>query len=242
MLQLVARGILVTKSASKHEKAKAIQKILDKLYPEPPIPLQHYSPFTLCIAVLLSAQTTDKAVNLVTPALFKLADTPQAMIQLTIPQIQNLIKTIGLAPTKAKAIWNLSRLVIDQFNGELPKTFAELETLPGVGHKTASVVMSQAYGFPAFPVDTHIHRLAHRWGLSRGKTVEQTEKDLKAIFLESSWNKLHLQIIYYGREYCPARTHDLKRCFICKDYGVASVLRREEKLKSKIKKNEMIDS
>ncbi len=208
-------------------KALEILNILEEYYPNPPIPLIHYSPFTLCIAVLLSAQTTDKAVNLATPALFALADNPKDMLKLSIPKIQSLIKTIGLAPTKAKAIWNLSQLVINKFGGEMPRTFEELETLPGVGHKTASVVMSQAFGFAAFPVDTHIHRLAHRWGLSNGKNVEQTEKDLKALFPEKHWNKLHLQIIYYGREYCPARNHDLMKCKICVQYGVASVLRAE---------------
>ncbi len=204
---------------TKHEKAKRIGKILDELYPDPPIPLHHKNAFTLCIAVLLSAQATDKSVNLVTPELFRRAPTPEAMVKLTPAEILSIIKTVGLAPTKSKNIWNLCRILLEKHGGKVPRTFEELEALPGVGHKTASVVMSQAFGKPAFPVDTHIHRLAQRWGLSNGKSVEQTEKDLKAVFPEEEWNRRHLQFIYYGREYCPARGHDPEKCRICSEFG-----------------------
>jgi endonuclease-3 len=183
-------------------RAKWIQKELNRLYPHPPIPLEHDDPFTLLIAVLLSAQTTDKRVNLVTPALFRRARTPQKMAQLKVEEIQDLIRTCGLAPQKAKAIQGLSAILVEKFEGKVPANFEDLESLPGVGHKTASVVMAQAFGVPAFPVDTHIHRLAKRWGLSSGKSVTQTERDLKKAFPESSWNALHLQMIYYGREHC----------------------------------------
>ncbi len=204
---------------TRKEKAVFIQKHLEQLYPNPPIPLLHTNPYTLCIAVLLSAQATDKSVNLATPGLFKLADTPLAMSKLTPEKIQTFIKTIGLSKTKSRNIWNLSRILLEKYEGTLPSTLAELESLPGVGHKTASVVLSQAFGQPAFAVDTHIHRLAGRWGLSKGKTVEETEKDLKKIFPVSIWSKLHLQMIYYGREYCPARGHDLSRCDLCKKFA-----------------------
>lgn len=197
------------------EKATRILEIFDQIYPEVPIPLDHHSPFTLLIAVLLSAQTTDARVNLVTPALFARASTPAAMAALGAEEILGLIKTCGLAPTKAKNIEKLSRILVDRHGGEVPRSFAELEALPGVGHKTASVVMVQAFGHPAFPVDTHIHRLARRWGLSRGHSVAQTERDLKKLFPRERWGRIHLQIIYFGREHCQARAHDLSQCPIC---------------------------
>jgi endonuclease-3 len=201
-------------------KAKAIAAILDTLFPETPIPLQHDDTYTLLIAVLLSAQCTDERVNKITPNLFARAHNPQEMVQLSVEEIKEIIKPCGLSPAKSKAIWELSRILLEKHGGQVPQTFEELEALPGVGHKTASVVMSQGFGFPAFPVDTHIHRLAARWGLSSGKSVEQTERDLKALFPKSSWNKLHLQIIFYGRAYCPARGHDKEKCPICSKYGV----------------------
>jgi len=197
------------------EKAERIQKVLDELYPEVPIPLDHVDPFTLLVAVVLSAQTTDKKVNQVTPALFRRAPGPREMARLSVDEIRELIREVGLAPQKAKALQGLSQLIVERHGGEVPRTFEELEALPGVGHKTASVVMAQAFGVPAFPVDTHIHRLAARWGLSSGRSVEQTETDLKRAFPESTWNKLHLQIIHFGRDYCPARRHDLATCPIC---------------------------
>lgn len=198
------------------KKTKEIQKILDTLFPDPSIPLEHSDPYTLLIAVLLSAQCTDARVNLVTPALFAKASTPQEMINLSIEEITQLIRTCGLSNTKANAIWNLSKILIDKHHGKVPASFSDLEALPGVGHKTASVVMSQAFHQPAFPVDTHIHRCAKRWNLSSGKNVQQTEKDLKNLFPKKSWNKLHLQIIYFARKYCPAKGHDPKKCPICK--------------------------
>ncbi|MGD8860899.1 MAG: endonuclease III [Myxococcales bacterium] len=197
------------------EKAERIVKILEELYPEVPIPLDHRDPFTLLCAVLLSAQTTDKKVNEVTPALFAIGGTPAKMAALPVEKILEKIRTLGLAPTKAKNLKAMAQQLLDEHGGKVPSDEAALEALPGVGHKTASVVRAQAFGLPAFPVDTHIHRLAARWGLSSGKNVEQTERDLKRIFDESLWNKLHLQIIYFGREYCPARGHDLSRCPIC---------------------------
>lgn len=208
---------------TKQEKAREIGKILDGLYPDPPIPLYHTNPFTMCIAVLLSAHTTDKSVNGVSPTLFKLADNAAAMAKLSPDRIQALIKTVGLAPTKSRNVWNLSRILMEKHGGELPRTMEELEALPGVGHKTASVVMCQAFGVPAFAVDTHIHRLAERWGLSNGKNVVRTEEDLKALYPRERWTTLHLQMIYYGREYCPARNHDLTKCRICREYGIAAV-------------------
>ena len=195
------------------EKAKKINLILDKLYPSTPIPLDHYSAYTLLVAVMLSAQTTDKKVNQVTPELFKQANTPEKMSKLSTRTIQNLIREIGLAPTKAKNIKKMANQIIEA--GGLRPDWDFLESLAGVGHKTASVVMSQWYGFPAFPVDTHIHRLAARWGLSKGKNVERTEFDLKRLWPKSQWNKLHLQIIFFGREHCPARNHNLDECIIC---------------------------
>ena len=200
----------------KSEKAKIVIKILDKFYPETPIPLNHDNVYTLLIAVLLSAQCTDERVNKITPKLFSIAPDPKSMSRLTIKNIYRIIKPCGLGPQKSKAIKELSNILIDKFNGEVPNTFEELEQLPGVGHKTASVVMSQGFGIPAFAVDTHIHRLAQRWGLTNGKNVKQTEKDLKNIFPEETWNKLHLQIIFWGREYCSARSCYGLDCKICK--------------------------
>lgn len=204
---------------TKKEKAAHIASILEHLYPETPIPLDHKNAYTLLIAVLLSAQCTDERVNKVTPVLFKAASTPMQMVKLTVDQIEQIIRPCGLAPRKAKAIYELSQILIDQYNSEVPADIEALESLPGVGHKTASVVMSQAFGEPAFPVDTHIHRLAERWGLSNGKNVVQTEKDLKSLFPKDSWNQLHLRIIFFGRQYCPARAHDAEKCPICKLYG-----------------------
>lgn len=201
------------------EKAKIIIETLDELYPQPPIPLRHKDPFTLLISVVLSAQTTDAMVNRVTPALFAKADSAVKMANLTADEIREFIKPCGLAPQKAAAIRQLSEILVEKYDGNVPADFAALEALPGVGHKTASVVMAQAFGVPAFPVDTHIHRLACRWGLSNGKSVQQTEKDLKSIFPDEQWNKLHLQIIYFGREYCPARNHDFTRCPLCAKIG-----------------------
>ena len=195
------------------EKAKIIGNMLDELYPETPIPLDHYSAYTLLVAVMLSAQTTDKKVNEVTPALFKKADTPEKMAKLDVKSIQSIIKEIGLAPTKAKNLSKMAKQLIE--GGGVKQDWDYLESLAGVGHKTASVVMSQWFGVPAFPVDTHIHRLAARWGLSNGKSVDKTEKDLKNVWPEDEWNRKHLQIIFFGREYCPARNHDLKKCPIC---------------------------
>jgi endonuclease-3 len=197
------------------EKASLIHETLDGLYARPPVPLDHVDPFTLLVAVLLSAQTTDVRVNLVTPELFRHGPNPVAMAQLPVATILKAIKTCGLAPGKAKNIKRLSELLLERHDGIVPQSFEDLEALPGVGHKTASVVMAQAFGVPAFPVDTHIHRLAARWGLSNGSTVEKTEQDLKALFPRDRWNALHLQIIYFGREHCPARGHDLKTCRIC---------------------------
>jgi endonuclease-3 len=200
---------------NKKERAKKIHKILDELYPHPFVPLLHKDAYTLLIAVLLSAQCTDKRVNMVTPQLFAKASTPEDMIQLTPDEIETIIRPCGLAPTKAKAIWNLSKIIIEKHHGKVPRTFMDLEHLPGVGHKTASVMMAQAFGQPAFPVDTHIHRCAKRWGLSGGTSVQKTEEDLKRSFPKKSWNKLHLQIIYFAREHCPARNHDISQCPMC---------------------------
>ena len=195
------------------EKAKIIGNMLDELYPETPIPLDHYSAYTLLVAVMLSAQTTDKKVNEVTPALFKKADTPEKMAKLDVKLIQSIIKEIGLAPTKAKNLHKMAQQLIE--GGGVKQDWDYLESLAGVGHKTASVVMSQWFGVPAFPVDTHIHRLAARWGLSNGKSVDKTEKDLKNVWPKDEWNRKHLQIIFFGREHCPARNHNLKKCPIC---------------------------
>ncbi|MCA8943270.1 MAG: endonuclease III [Planctomycetes bacterium] len=197
------------------EKARRIQAILDELYPDPPIPLDHANEFQLLIAVLLSAQTTDARVNLVTPRLFELAPDPASMAELPVATILDCVRTCGLAPAKSKNISKLAKILVAEHGGHVPRTFDELEALPGVGHKTASVVMAQAFGVPAFPVDTHIHRLAARWGLSDGASVEKTERDLKKLFDRDRWNDVHLQMIYFGREYCPARHHDLASCPIC---------------------------
>ncbi len=201
---------------TKKERVQFVVEELEKLYPNPPIPLDHIDPFTLLVAVMLSAQTTDKKVNEVTPDLFARANNPMAMSLLEVDEIKGLIRQIGLSNTKAKNLKRLSEIIIQKHGGEVPATFEELEALPGVGHKTASVVMSQAFGHPAFPVDTHIHRLMHRWKLSNGKSVEQTERDAKKLFPKEIWNKLHLQIIYYGRAFSPARSWDLERDFISK--------------------------
>jgi endonuclease-3 len=205
--------------SEKQYKIEDITKTLESLYPETPIPLDHTNPFTLLIAVLLSAQCTDARVNTVTPKLFALANTPYEMIKLSVDEIRAIIRPCGLSPRKSKAIHELSGILIAKHKGEVPESFEFLEELPGVGHKTASVVMAQSFGVPAFPVDTHIHRLAYRWKLSSGKNVEQTEKDLKRLFPKELWNKLHLQIIFYGREYCPARGHAPLTCPICSKYG-----------------------
>lgn len=200
----------------KQQRADFVRQRLAELYPQPPIPLNHKDAYTLLIAVLLSAQCTDARVNTVTPALFKLADNPRAMAKQSVEKIEAIIKPCGLSPQKAKAIRGLSEILVKNYGGNIPEDMAALETLPGVGHKTASVVMSQAFGMPTFPVDTHIHRLAQRWGLTNGKNVVQTERDLKKLFPEASWNALHLQIIYYGREFCSARGCDGTVCDICR--------------------------
>ena len=200
---------------TRSEKALRIGTILDELYPAPPIPLEHRDPFTLLVAVLLSAQTTDVQVNKVTPALFALASAPEAMAQVPVEKILGVIRSCGLAPGKAKNVKKLAETLVAEHGGQVPAEMEALERLPGVGHKTASVVMSQAFGVPAFAVDTHIHRLAWRWGLSNGKSVEQTERDLKKLWPPETWSRRHLQIIYFGREYCPARNHDFAACPIC---------------------------
>ena len=200
----------------KSERANIVKKLLDKKYPQTPIPLDHKDNFSLLIAVLLSAQCTDERVNKITPKLFAKASTPESMNKLTRDQIYKIIKPCGLGPQKSKAIKNLSNILVNKFNSKIPNNFNDLDSLPGVGHKTASVVMSQGFGIPAFAVDTHIHRLAQRWGLTNGKNVKRTEEDLKKLFPESSWNKLHLQIIFWGREYCQARECYGIKCDICK--------------------------
>ncbi|MCB9549620.1 MAG: endonuclease III [Myxococcales bacterium] len=197
------------------EKVDRIQAVLEELFPEVPVPLDHHDAYTLLVAVMLSAQTTDKKVNEVTPGLFALADTPAAMAALPEAQIRELIREIGLAPTKARNLKAMAALLVERHGGQVPADFEALEALPGVGHKTASVVMAQAFGVPAFPVDTHIHRLAQRWGLTSGRNVQTTEADLKRLFPRERWNRLHLQIIFFGRAFCPARGHDAARCPIC---------------------------
>ena len=204
---------------TKKEKVTFVMEELDKLYPEIPIPLDHKDHYTLLIAVLLSAQSTDARVNQITPILFKKADSPEAMIKLTEDEIRAIIKPVGLSPMKSKGIYGLSRILIDKYEGKVPQSFEALEALPSVGHKTASVVMSQAFGIPAFPVDTHIHRLMYRWGLSNGKNVIQTERDAKRLFPKNRWNDLHLQIIWYGREFCPARGWNLENDTISMTIG-----------------------
>ena len=209
---------------SRKERAAAILKMLEELYPQTPIPLHHKDAYTLLVAVLLSAQCTDERVNQTTPELFQLADNPYDMAKQAVEDVKAIIRPCGLSPAKSKAIVGLSQILRDRHRGQVPSSFEELEALPGVGHKTASVVMSQAFGYPAFPVDTHIHRLAYRWKLSNGKNVVQTEKDLKACIPKEKWNTAHLRIIYFGREYCKARGHDPRRCPICSIYGRRSLL------------------
>lgn len=208
---------------TKREIAMDIAAILEAHFPDPAIPLRHHSPYTLLVAVLLSAQCTDERVNQVTPRLFELADTPDAMQRLRVADIADVIRPCGLAPRKSQAIHDLSGILLRKYDGAVPRTLEELEALPGVGHKTASVVMTQAFGEPAFPVDTHIHRLAWRWKLSTGKNVEKTERDLKRLYPEAMWARLHLQIIYFGRAYCPARGHDPRACPVCSKYGRRSL-------------------
>jgi len=207
----------------KKERAEHIMRRLEGLYPETPIPLDHTNAYTLLVAVLLSAQCTDVRVNQVTPALFELADNPHDMMHVPVEKIQEIIRPCGLSPRKSAAISDLSKILVEHFAGEVPPDFDALESLPGVGHKTASVVMAQAFGIPAFPVDTHIHRLAKRWKLSPGKNVEQVERDLKKLFPKDSWNKLHLQIIFYGREYCTARGCDGTKCPICRELLTSAI-------------------
>ncbi len=216
---------------TKKEKVVFVINELKKLYPKIPIPLEHSDPYTLLIAVLMSAQSTDVRVNKITPLLFKRANNPYDMIKLSENEIREIIKPVGLSPMKSKGIYELSHILINKFNGEVPKSFEELEKLPAVGHKTASVVMSQAFGIPAFPVDTHIHRLMYRWGFSNGKNVVQTEKDAKRIFPRALWNDLHLQIIWYGREYSPARGWNLEKDKITKTIGRKSVIQKYFKAK-----------
>ena len=217
---------------TKAQKVAFVINTLEELYPEIPIPLDHKDPYTLLIAVLLSAQSTDVRVNLTTPHLFAKADNPWDMVKLTVDEIREIIKPVGLSPQKAKGIFGLSEILIEKYDGVVPADFESLESFPAVGHKTASVVMSQAFGVPAFPVDTHIHRLMYRWGLSNGKNVVQTEKDAKRLFPKNRWNDLHLQIIWYGREYSPARGWDLSKDIITSTIGRASVLKAYNKLKS----------
>ncbi|WP_034045438.1 endonuclease III domain-containing protein [Wocania ichthyoenteri] len=216
---------------TKTEKVNFIINTLYKLYPEIPIPLDHKDPYTLLIAVLMSAQSTDVRVNKITPLLFEKADNPYDMVKLSAEEIREIIKPVGLSPMKSKGIYGLSKILIEKHNGKVPQSFESLEELPAVGHKTASVVMSQAFGIPAFPVDTHIHRLMYRWNLSNGKNVVQTEKDAKRLFPKELWNDLHLQIIWYGREYSPARGWDLEKDIITKTVGRKSVLNEYYKLK-----------
>ena len=204
---------------TRQQKSDFAAEKLAQLYPHTPIPLDHSDPYTLLVAVVLSAQCTDKKVNEITPMLFAKASTPQQMVKLSVEEIQDIIRPCGLSPMKSKGIHGLSRIILDKHGGEVPRSFEALEALPSVGHKTASVVMSQAFGFPAFPVDTHIHRLAYRWTLSTGKSVERTEVDLKKLFPEDSWNALHLRIIFFGREHCPAKGHDARKCPICSVIG-----------------------
>ena len=211
---------------NKKEKVQFIIESLEKLYPETPIPLNHKDPYTLLVAVLLSAQCTDERVNQITPILFKKADSAEKMIKLSVKEIEDIIRPCGLSPMKSKGIYGLSKMIIEKHNGKVPSNFVDLEAFPAVGHKTASVVMSQAFGFPAFPVDTHIHRLMYRWGLSNGKNVETTEKDAKRLFPKNLWNKLHLQIIYYGREYCPARGWNIENDIISKTVGRKSIINK----------------
>ena len=210
----------------KKNKVEYLIKELETVFPVVPVPLDHKDPYTLLIAVLLSAQCTDERVNQITPKLFEKADNPYEMVNLTVEEIKEIIRPCGLSPMKSKGIYGLSKIIIEKHNGLVPKTFEDLEELPGVGHKTASVVMSQAFGFPAFPVDTHIHRLMYRWGLSNGSNVKQTEKDAKRIFPQEKWNKLHLQIIFYARKFSPARGWDINKDVITKKIGRKSILNK----------------
>ncbi|QCK15529.1 endonuclease III [Mangrovivirga cuniculi] len=210
---------------TRKEKAREILSILNNIYPEPPVPLDHKDPYTLLIAVLLSAQCTDERVNKVTPELFELADNPFKMAEKDVEEIKAIIRPCGLSPRKSKAISDLSKILVEKYSGEVPADMKKLEELPGVGHKTASVVMSQAFDEPAFPVDTHIHRLAWRWGLSTGKSVEKTEEDLKKLFPKETWNKVHLQIIFYAREYSPARGYKFEKDIISQQYGRKSFIK-----------------
>lgn len=210
---------------TRKERASKIHQILESEFAEVPIPLDHKDPYTLLVAVLLSAQCTDERVNKITPILFSKADNPNDMVKMTIEEIKSIIRPCGLSPMKSKGIFGLSKILIEEYEGQVPQNMESLEKLPAVGHKTASVVMSQAFGVPAFPVDTHIHRLAYRWKLSTGKNVKQTEKDLKSCFPIESWNKIHLQIIFFGKKYCPARGHNPRNCPICKTYGRASLFK-----------------
>lgn len=216
---------------TKQEKVNFVINTLYKLYPEIPIPLDHKDPYTLLIAVLMSAQSTDVRVNKITPILFEQADNPYDMVKLTVEEIREIIKPVGLSPMKSKGIHGLSKILIEKYNGEVPKTYEALEALPAVGHKTAAVVLSQAFGIPAFPVDTHIHRLMYRWNLTNGKNVVQTEKDAKRLFPEELWNDLHLQIIWYGRQYSPARGWDLEKDIITKTIGRQTVIQEYYKNK-----------
>lgn len=216
---------------TKQEKVNFVINTLYKLYPEIPIPLDHKDPYTLLIAVLMSAQSTDVRVNKITPILFEQADNPYDMVKLTVEEIREIIKPVGLSPMKSKGIHGLSKILIEKYNGEVPKTYEALEALPAVGHKTAAVVLSQAFGIPAFPVDTHIHRLMYRWNLTNGKNVIQTEKDAKRLFPEELWNDLHLQIIWYGRQYSPARGWDLEKDIITKTIGRQTVIQEYYKNK-----------
>ncbi len=218
---------------TKQEKVTFVIDTLNKLYPQVPIPLEHKDPYTLLIAVLLSAQSTDVRVNQITPILFEIADNPYEMVKLTVEEIREIIKPVGLSPMKSKGIHGLSKILIEKYNGQVPANFEALESFPAVGHKTASVVMSQAFNVPAFPVDTHIHRLMYRWGFSNGKNVVQTEKDAKRLFKEDLWNKLHLQIIWYGRQYSPARGWDLDKDIITKTIGRKTVVNDYLKKKSR---------
>ena len=216
---------------TKQERVNFVIKTLKELYPTPPIPLDHKDPYTLLIAVLLSAQSTDARVNTITPVLFAKADNPYDMVKLSVAEIREIIKPVGLSPMKSKGIYGLSKILIEEHHGKVPKDIEALERLPAVGHKTASVVMSQAFGVPSFPVDTHIHRLLYRWNLSNGKNVVQTEKDAKRLFPKETWNSLHLQIIYYGRKYSPARGWDLEKDIITKTIGRKSVINEYYKIK-----------
>ena len=211
---------------TKQEKIVYIINTLERIYPETPIPLDHKDPYTLLIAVLLSAQSTDKGVNKITPILFNMADNPYDMIKLSVEEIRTIIRPVGLSPMKSKGIYGLSKILIDKHQGKVPTNLEDLEALPAVGHKTASVVLSQAFNIPTFPVDTHIHRLMYRWGMTNGKNVVQTEKDAKRLFPKNLWNKLHLQIIFYGREYSPARCWDIDKDIITKKIGRKSILKK----------------